>query len=115
MPVPRYREPRWSTLVPPEVAEFRVPLMKRLLLDFPARLLQVEYTQMASYGGDVLVEHDITQDLYRQIHEREHTVSSWWNWWRWRRYENKAIAAAPPCGRDVGKGSPNDRTPRTPA
>jgi len=94
LPVPRYREPRWSSLVPPEVAEFRVPLMKRLLLEHPARLLQVEYTQMASYGGDVLVEHDITQDLYRQIHQREHTLSSWWNWWRWRRYENKAIADA---------------------
>jgi ribosomal protein S18 acetylase RimI-like enzyme len=94
VPVPRYREPRWSTLVPPEVAEFRVPLMKRLLREHPAELLQVEYTQMASYSGDVLVEHDVTQDLYRQIHERQRTVSSWWNWWRWRRYENKAIAAA---------------------
>ncbi len=94
MPVPRYREPRWSTLVPPEVAEFRVPLMKRLLTEYSARLLQVEYTQMASYGGDVLVEHDITEDLYRQIYEREHSLSSWWNWWRWRRYERKAVAGA---------------------
>ena len=68
---PRYREPRWSTLLPPEVHEFRSPAMRQALDDerraFRFELLQVEYTQLAEYGGDVLVEHDVTFDLFGQI------------------------------------------------
>ena len=68
---PRYREPRWSTLLPPEVHEFRSPAMRRALADerraFGFELLQVEYTQLAPYAGDVLVEHDVTFDLFAQI------------------------------------------------
>ena len=30
---PRYREPRWSTLLPPEVHEFRSPEMRRALVE----------------------------------------------------------------------------------
>jgi ribosomal-protein-alanine acetyltransferase len=96
VPNNRYREPRWSTLEPPEVPEFRSPTMQRLLAEhqrkYQIRLVQVEYTHMASYGGDVLVEHDVTFDLYRQIHERERTLLSWWNYWRWFRYERCAVA-----------------------
>ena len=95
VPNNRYREPRWSTLEPPEVPEFRSPTMQRLLAEvrreFEIPVLQVEYTHMASYGGDILVEHDVTFDLYRQIHERERTLSSWWNYRRWLRYERRAI------------------------
>jgi glycosyltransferase involved in cell wall biosynthesis len=87
----RYREPRWSTLWPPEVHEFDSPAMRRAIAD--ARrdpgfdLLQVEYTQMAGYGGDILVEHDVTFDLYRQVLRRERSLSALWNFLRWRRYE----------------------------
>ena len=99
VPVTRYREPRWSTLSPPEVAEFRSPVMRLLLREIRREhaisLLQVEYTQMASYGGDVLVEHDVTFDLYRQIHERENTRGSWWNYWRWLRYERRSVRRFP--------------------
>ena len=95
---PRYREPRWSTLLPPEVHEFRSPAMRRALgrerAAFGFEVLQVEYTQLAEYAGDVLVEHDVTFDLYAQIARRERTLAAWWNWLRWRRFETRAVRAA---------------------
>jgi glycosyltransferase involved in cell wall biosynthesis len=107
---PRYREPRWSTLLPPDVHEFRSPAMHRALAEekgaFGYESLQVEYTQLAEYGacdpakygaralagygGRLLVEHDITYDLFAQILRRERTLSAWWDWFRWRRFETRA-------------------------
>ena len=107
---PRYREPRWSTLLPPDVHEFRSPAMRRALAEekraFGYESLQVEYTQLAEYGardpakygaralaeygGRMLVEHDITYDLFAQILRRERTLSAWWDWFRWRRFETRA-------------------------
>jgi polysaccharide biosynthesis protein PslH len=84
---PRYREPRWSSLAPPEVNEYDSPEMRSLIARREADLLQVEYTYLARYGGDILVEHDVTFDLQAQVHARSRTVSSWWNWSRWRRFE----------------------------
>jgi glycosyltransferase involved in cell wall biosynthesis len=55
-------------------------------------LLQVEYTQLAPYGGDVLVEHDVTFDLFGQVWRRERTLAAWWDWFRWRRFERRAAA-----------------------
>jgi glycosyltransferase involved in cell wall biosynthesis/GNAT superfamily N-acetyltransferase len=96
MSKPRYREPRWSTLTPPEVAEFRVPAMKKLVAslrrEWDIEILQVEYTALATYAGDILVEHDVTFALYRQIHEREKTLRSAWDYWRWKRFERRSIA-----------------------
>jgi len=90
---PRYREPRWSTLLPPEVREFHSPGMWWALAEerraFGFELLQVEYTQLARYGGDILVEHDVTFDLFRQVARRERTLSAWWDWFRWRRFETR--------------------------
>lgn len=90
---PQYREPRWSTLLPPDVCEARSPAMRRALEQehrlFGFERLQVEYTQMAGYGGDILVEHDVTFDLFGQIARRERTGSSWWNYWRWVRFERR--------------------------
>ncbi len=88
---PRYREPRWSTLAPPEVGEYGSPEMQALLRAREADLLQVEYTYLASYGGDILVEHDVTYDLYAQVRARRSTISAWWDWWRWDRYEHRAV------------------------
>ncbi len=92
---PRYREPRWSTLLPPEVHEFRSPAMKRALIEvkrsFQYELLQVEYTQLAEYGGDVLVEHDVTFDLYNQIRLRQPRLLTWWDWYRWHRFETAEV------------------------
>src|ERR1022692_3053431 len=54
---------------------------------FGFELLQVEYTQLAEYSGDVLVEHDVTFDLFDQIARREPGISRWWDLFRWRRFE----------------------------
>jgi glycosyltransferase involved in cell wall biosynthesis len=92
---PHYREPRWSTLDPPETREFRSEPMRRLLArtidEFHIDLVQVEYTQLAPYGGDILVEHDVTWDLYRQVYERDRTAAAWWDYVRWKRFERRAI------------------------
>jgi glycosyltransferase involved in cell wall biosynthesis len=105
---PRYREPRWSTLLPPEVHEFHSPAMKRAIARertaFGFEALQVEYTQLARYGGDALVEHDVTFDLFGQIARRERTLAAWWDWFRWRRFETRAVRAA----RRVVTMSPKD-------
>jgi hypothetical protein len=95
---PRYREPRWSTLLPPEVHEFHSPAMHRAIAReraaFGFEALQVEYTQLAGYLGDALVEHDVTFDLFAQVARRERTVAAWWDWFRWRRFETRAVRAA---------------------
>ena len=92
---PRYREPRWSTLLPPEVHEFRSAAMRRAIAEerprFGFERLQVEYTQLAEYGGDALVEHDVTFDLFAQILRRRRSLAAWWDWFRWRRFETRAL------------------------
>ena len=45
----------------------------------------------AAYGGDILVEHDVTFDLFGQIARRERTLAAWWDFFRWRRYETRAV------------------------
>ncbi len=92
---PRYREPRWSTLAPPEVHEFRSPAMfaalARIRAEYKIEAVQVEYTMLAPYVGDVLVEHDVTFELYRQIRDRSPGIARRWDYWRWRRFEKKWI------------------------
>ena len=92
---PRYREPRWSTLVPPEVHEFHSPAMAaalaRIRAEYKFEALQVEYTMLAPYGGDVLVEHDVTFALYRQIRDRTPGIAQRWDLWRWQRFEEQWI------------------------
>jgi ribosomal-protein-alanine acetyltransferase len=88
---PRYREPRWSTLLPPEAGEYWSPEMAALIRSRDTDLLQTEYTYLAEYGGDILVEHDVTFDLYAQVRERKPALGTWWDWWRWRRFETRAV------------------------
>jgi glycosyltransferase involved in cell wall biosynthesis len=92
---PRYREPRWSSLLPADIHEFRSAAMRQALAaerrEFGFELLQVEYTQLAEYGGDVLVEHDVTFDLFGQIARRDRTFSAAWDYLRWQRFESRAI------------------------
>ncbi len=88
---PIYRKPRWSTLRPPEVVEFTCAAMRRALREHPVDLLQVEYTHLAGYGGDVLVEHDVTFDLYAQLLSSDRRFSTWWDHIRWRRFEQRAV------------------------
>ena len=94
----RYREPRWSTWLPPEVHEFHSPAMRAAIAReraaFGFEVLQVEYTQLAGYSGDALVEHDVTYDLAAQIARRQRTLAAWWDWLRWRRFETRAVRRA---------------------
>jgi glycosyltransferase involved in cell wall biosynthesis len=96
VPRPRYREPRWSTLPPPEVMECRAPGMRRAIAEerrvFGFELLQVEYSQLAEFGGDVLVEHDVTFDLFGQVARERRTLGAWWDYYRWRRFEKRQTA-----------------------
>ncbi len=89
VPKTRYREPRWSTLWPPEAHEFRSPAMlgalSRIRAEYKIEAVQVEYTMLAPYAGDVLVEHDVTFELYRQSRPGS------FDHWRWRRFEMKWI------------------------
>jgi glycosyltransferase involved in cell wall biosynthesis len=93
--MPRYREPRWASIEPPEVREFRSAALRDRLradgIEFGFSLVQAEYTQLAPYTGDVLVEHDVTFDLYRQVFEKEFRFGAWWDWWRWHRFEMAAV------------------------
>jgi len=84
--MPRYREPRWASLLPPEVREYESRAVRERLARDREKwgLLQVEYTYLARYAGDVLVEHDVTFDLYQQMGAR-------WSAWRWRRFEKAAV------------------------
>jgi glycosyltransferase involved in cell wall biosynthesis len=92
---PRYREPRWSSLLPPEVHEFRSAAMRQALKEerknFGFELLQVEYTQLAGYAGDILVEHDVTFDLFAQVARQNRTLTAWWDYVRWRRFESREL------------------------
>ena len=137
---PRYREPRWSTLQPPEVLEYQSLAMQKALAaslrDDRVQAVQIEYTQLASYiardRGDILVEHDLTFDLYRQVLEREPTTAARWDWWRWHRFERRALRRAGrvvvmsakdaalsgstdaviiPNGVDLGRFSPSPESP----
>jgi ribosomal-protein-alanine acetyltransferase len=91
---PRYVGPSWRTLRPPEVAEVRSEVMQELWdgisQEFGVEARQVEYTQMASYGGDILVARDLNGDLYGRMASRERTPAAFWNRLRWRRYERHA-------------------------
>ena len=97
--MPYYREPRWSTLLPPEVREFSGGVMRealeKLRRERGIELLQVEYTYLAVYGGDVLVEHDVTYDLHEQVRRARPSLAAWWNWRRWRRFETRAVRSFP--------------------
>ena len=96
---PYYREPRWSTLTPPEACEFYTPALHTQLRHELAQLgipiLQTEYTQMARYGGDILTEHDVTFDLFAQIHANAPSLHTWWDLFRWRRFEQRALRQFP--------------------
>lgn len=95
---PRYLEPRWSTLLPPEACEFWNPdldaALRREMSAAGCALLQAEYTQMARYRPDILVEHDITADLMAQVHSLRPSLSTWWDLFRWSRFERAALRRA---------------------
>ncbi len=92
---PGHEEPRWSTLRPPEALAVRSETMQKLWDGFSRELgaeaRQVEYTEMASYGGDILVAHRLNSDLDGRIAARQRTAGTAWNYLRWRWYERGAL------------------------
>jgi ribosomal-protein-alanine acetyltransferase len=82
--------------VPLAMNEFRSRWVRRFLeqarREDGIELLQVEYTHLATYAGDVLVEHDVTFDLYAQLMAQQQTIRARWNWWRWRVFERRALS-----------------------
>ena len=46
------------------------PALARIRAEYKIESVQVEYTMLAPYAGDVLVEHDVTFALHRQIRDR---------------------------------------------
>jgi glycosyltransferase involved in cell wall biosynthesis len=76
--------------VPKQVADYRNTAMSALIREQAARadIVQLEYTQMAEYRAcaegkpTILVEHDITFTLYRQL-GRDYEL--------WERFESKAL------------------------
>ncbi len=93
--------------VPKQVAEYRNSAMDRLIRTFCAEgevdLVQLEYTQMAEYRDSagrvpvLLVEHDITFTLYRQLNDPTAAL--------WQEFERKALQ----CSNAVWTMSEHDR------
>jgi glycosyltransferase involved in cell wall biosynthesis len=92
---PRFQRLHWASLLPPEVIEYSTPSMREALASANFDFLQTEFTMLAGYGGDVLVEHDITMDLARQEFDRTGSARAWWDWWRWRNFERRALRRFP--------------------
>lgn len=91
--------------VPQQVHEYRnsamSALIARLCRDRSLDLVQLEYTQMAEYracAGSLpvlLVEHDITFSLHRQLAETTRSESARQQVRLWQDFERKALAASP--------------------
>jgi glycosyltransferase involved in cell wall biosynthesis len=70
-------------------------LSQRLLPD----LVQFEYTHFAGFRDSapgvpaLLVEHDLTFSLYRQLAEKNSTAATWAEYQRWLNYEREWLAA----------------------
>ncbi len=89
-----------STPRPDIVEEFDSPAFHAALRQTAAkwrpRIIQLEFTQMAQYAADckpvktILVEHDITYDLYEQMLRRDGDWEVRRQYDRWLRFESEA-------------------------
>jgi GT2 family glycosyltransferase len=129
-----------STARPDTVEEFDSPAfhegLKQIAAKWRPQIAQLEFTQMAMYAADcqpartILVEHDITYDLYAQLLAREEDWENRRQYERWLRFEpdawravdrvitmsEKDRALAPgaiaiPNGVDLNRFRPSGRTP----
>src|SRR6476620_4036833 len=50
---------------------------------------------MATYGGDILVEHDVTFDLHQQVAKANPSLGARWDLNRWLRFEKRVVASYP--------------------
>ncbi len=92
---PRWDPPSLIRTLPNGVAKFQSRAMRALLAAEQAPVVQIEYTQLAHLGRaapgrTILVEHDVTFDLHRQLRQRAtgwSKVTASLEAARWRRYE----------------------------
>lgn len=87
--------------LPKQVAEYRNPamvdLVRSLCLAHRVDLVQLEYTQVAEYREAagaipvILVEHDITFTLYRQLSDFNETSETRVEYQRWLDFEREAL------------------------
>jgi GT2 family glycosyltransferase/glycosyltransferase involved in cell wall biosynthesis len=92
-----------STDRPDTVEEFDSPAFHEALIQIVAKwqpqIAQLEFTQMAVYASDcrsartVLVEHDITYDLYAQMLAKQEDWENRRQYQRWRAFETAAWQA----------------------
>lgn len=70
-------------------------LVKRVSAQWNPDVLQIEYTHMAAFRDSapaipaVLVEHDLTFTLYRQLAEKNGGPEDWREYERWRNFETR--------------------------
>jgi GT2 family glycosyltransferase/glycosyltransferase involved in cell wall biosynthesis len=89
-----------STPRPDTVEEFDSPTfhtaLKQTMAKWKPKIVQFEFTQMAIYAQDcapartILVEHDITYDLYSQMLSHQEDWENRRQYERWRRFETEA-------------------------
>ncbi len=89
-----------STERPDTVEEFDSPnfhvALKQTIAKWRPKIVQLEFTQMAIYAQDcapartILVEHDITYDLYSQMLTHQEDWENRRQYERWRRFETEA-------------------------
>ncbi len=108
-------EKQTDPAVPAQVAEYRNTAMSALIrhfcLEHLVDMVQLEYTQMAEFRNDtgaipvVLVEHDITFTLHRQLAELNHDLGVRREYERWLAFEREALQ----CSNTVWTMSGHDR------
>jgi glycosyltransferase involved in cell wall biosynthesis len=89
--------------VPEQVQQHECPSLRAAITElcrtWQPDLVQFEYTQIAALRDAaqdipaILVEHDITQSLYRQLAEAEPSRRSRREYQRWREFENRWLAS----------------------
>jgi GT2 family glycosyltransferase/glycosyltransferase involved in cell wall biosynthesis len=89
-----------STPRPDTVEEFNSPAfhaaLRQSVVKWHPRIVQLEFTQMAQYAADckpartILVEHDITYDLYAQMLSHQEDWENRRQYERWLRFETQA-------------------------
>lgn len=92
-----------DTTIPDQVAGYRnsamAALIRRLRAELAIDIVQLEYTQMAEYrsqAGDLpvlLVEHDITFMLHRQLAEASRKPEAHRQYGLWKDFERQALAS----------------------
>jgi glycosyltransferase involved in cell wall biosynthesis len=99
-------------------------LIERICRDRKIDLLQVEFTHLAEFRAAapevpaILVEHDLTFTLYRQLAEREQTTAARAEYERWHRFERHWLSrydavwtmSEDDNARALAEGAPADRT-----